>query len=951
MRAYERIEEDTVEFLLNLRRASAGHLQRLIDDSSNLTHRLKDINTVWQRNPTLFTKCIITKNFLSLLVGLATYDVISDTPEILMVLYKLVLTYCPHDMERLKILEQIGITSALIKVMESEKQNGLITYTHQECDCTITVAHVFSEFLPGLSYSPCHQALNDIGMRILFAGPHRNATNTKNILSTLERIFPQLYDLCKKSQPLLVQQVLLLKTMHWANDLNVLTNFVKIEELLTFVKDLVRSDSKENTIVGLAIMETLIDSHLRAFQNAKLHEVLHNNSNVNSLLKDDTWKWVADMWARSITFWLDTYQEMIPSPEDFQSRVNKLNKITEFLLPGGDDNMDLRSRYELRYNRLTSSMASVLNLPENMPFNEPDVLQSMVEQTKGIERFKDLVTTIVEIVDFILIDQGFLICIADMDDRDGWIWSPKIPKNISLGLCVSASLNRVLCLSNSPDELQNNPLVQALRLLSIYHEVNENWGLIFGLITTEKLIDRSYFVSKNIQAAYLNMVNRTTYQEFGHILRRISELEEHYPFLLSYEMRVNFFSLELDTNLYFQRLNTYELPIDVPRKNLANFVSDNLNLFFTSKGYDWRIQFEGELATGRGPLKEFYTEFSRDCQRHDLEMWMGDPVKSSNGVLYVHSQEGLFPKPFLSIQSERLMEALGIIMAQSFRDGVVLDVSFSKAFYKHMMGTITGVQYLSLGDLKYVIPSTFKFVISLIKTMKEKWNINSNESLTPEERTDAIAKLKCDGCSFEDLCINFTLPGFPSIKMKKGGEDILLSAHNVEEYLQLLIWWLLHKGPEGSFKRLRHGFNSLIPGRFLKRFYYDELDQLFCGVQKEEWTVEYLRGNCDLSDGISEETPVVQYLFEVLSSLSASDQGKFLLFVTSSPRLPCGGLRSLTPTLTIKVRESDGDPDKYLPSSSTCFNVLVINRYSCKETLEERLLFAIREGLSSFGYV
>lgn len=41
-----------------------------------------------------------------------------------------------------------------------------------------------------------------------------------------------------------------------------------------------------------------------------------------------------------------------------------------------------------------------------------------------------------------------------------------------------------------------------------------------------------------------------------------------------------------------------------------------------------------------------------------------------------------------------------------------------------------------------------------------------------------------DGCSIEDLDINFTLPGYSNIELKKGGQDIMVTLDNLEEYLQ-----------------------------------------------------------------------------------------------------------------------------------------------------------------------
>lgn len=44
-----------------------------------------------------------------------------------------------------------------------------------------------------------------------------------------------------------------------------------------------------------------------------------------------------------------------------------------------------------------------------------------------------------------------------------------------------------------------------------------------------------------------------------------------------------------------------------------------------------------------------------------------------------------------------------------------------------------------------------------------------------------------NGCSVEDLGLDFTLPGFPNIELKKGGKDIPVTIHNLEEYLRVRI--------------------------------------------------------------------------------------------------------------------------------------------------------------------
>ena len=45
--------------------------------------------------------------------------------------------------------------------------------------------------------------------------------------------------------------------------------------------------------------------------------------------------------------------------------------------------------------------------------------------------------------------------------------------------------------------------------------------------------------------------------------------------------------------------------------------------------------------------------------------------------------------------------------------------------------------------------------------------------------------LTVDGCPIEDLQLDFVLPGYPDIDLKKGGKNISVTLDNLEEYIQV----------------------------------------------------------------------------------------------------------------------------------------------------------------------
>ena len=59
-----------------------------------------------------------------------------------------------------------------------------------------------------------------------------------------------------------------------------------------------------------------------------------------------------------------------------------------------------------------------------------------------------------------------------------------------------------------------------------------------------------------------------------------------------------------------------------------------------------------------------------------------------------------------------------------------------------------------------------------------------------QKHEDAIAAIKGlqydDGCNFEDLMINFTMPGYPDMELVEGGKDQFLDQFNIEKYIEVV---------------------------------------------------------------------------------------------------------------------------------------------------------------------
>lgn len=62
-----------------------------------------------------------------------------------------------------------------------------------------------------------------------------------------------------------------------------------------------------------------------------------------------------------------------------------------------------------------------------------------------------------------------------------------------------------------------------------------------------------------------------------------------------------------------------------------------------------------------------------------------------------------------------------------------------------------------------------------------------------------------DGCPIADLGLDFVLPGYPNIELRKQGRDIPVTIHNLHQYISLVTHWFLVEGVNRQFEAFREG--------------------------------------------------------------------------------------------------------------------------------------------------
>uniref|UniRef100_A0AAQ5ZLD2 E3 ubiquitin-protein ligase n=1 Tax=Amphiprion ocellaris TaxID=80972 RepID=A0AAQ5ZLD2_AMPOC len=549
------------------------------------------------------------------------------------------------------------------------------------------------------------------------------------------------------------------------------------------------------------------------------------------------------------------------------------------------------------------------------------------------------------------------------------------------GVCPSVINPLETYLTSEPPETItfDDPSLEVNLLLRVLHSISRYWFYLYDNAACKEIIPTSEFINSKLTAKANRQLQDPLVIMTGNIPTWLIELGKTCPFFFPFDTRQMLFYVTafdrdramqrlLDTNPEINQSDSQDSRVaprldrkkrTINRDELLKQAESVMQDLGSSRAM-LEIQYENEVGTGLGPTLEFYALVSQELQRADLGLWRGEEVTLANpkgnqeGTKYMFSSRGLFAVPFgrttkpAHIAKIKMkFRFLGKLMAKAIMDFRLLDLPLGLPFYKWMLRHEMSI---SSHDLVNIDPSVAKSIQHLEDIIRQKKRLEQDRSQTRETLQQALESLNMNGCSVEDLGLDFTLPGFPNIELKKGGKDIPVTIYNLEEYLRLVVYWTLNEGVSRQFESFREGFESVFPLHHLQYFYPEELDQLLCGSKSETWDVKTLMECCRPDHGYTHDSRAVRFLFEVLSSFDAEQQRLFLQFVTGSPRLPVGGFRSLNPPLTIvrKTFESTENPDDFLPSVMTCVNYLKLPDYSSIEIMREKLLIAAREGQQSF---
>jgi HECT-domain (ubiquitin-transferase) len=265
----------------------------------------------------------------------------------------------------------------------------------------------------------------------------------------------------------------------------------------------------------------------------------------------------------------------------------------------------------------------------------------------------------------------------------------------------------------------------------------------------------------------------------------------------------------------------------------------------------------------------------------------------------------------------RLYYFVGQIVGKALYDGITMGQVFANFFLRKMLGKTN-----TLDDLASLDRQIYKNVL-----LAKQMNAGTIEDLGLTMSVDESV-----------LGVRETMDLVPN------GRHIAVTEDNKLDYVYELAHLKLNRQINEQAVAFMEGMQSVIPVDWLRMFAADELSLLLSG--KPHVDLSELRACANYSGGYSVTHELILWFWDiVLNEFDDKDRSDFLTFVTSCPRAPLLGFTSLDPKFCIQ--HGGGDQAK-LPSAGTCFNLLKLPRYSSRQVLKEKLLYAIRSG-SGFG--
>jgi hypothetical protein len=280
-------------------------------------------------------------------------------------------------------------------------------------------------------------------------------------------------------------------------------------------------------------------------------------------------------------------------------------------------------------------------------------------------------------------------------------------------------------------------------------------------------------------------------------------------------------------------------------------------------------------------------------------------------------------------------QLLGTIVSLAVYNGLTLPITFPKALYRKILDEeVTELHHIEDGwpDLASGLTSLLEW------DEKENGSVEDVFARTYEFSVEQFGNpvtRRMDKITAKD-------PWAFQFDQAASAEDVPMVTHeNRNNYVSDYIKWLTDVSVRPQFESFKTGFFTCIDRRTINLFDSVTLQSVVEGVQ--EIDISELRRNTRYI-GWEASHRTIRDFWSIVKRYDLEQKKKLLEFVTASDRVPVGGMRNMQFTL-----QKNGVDDLYLPTSYTCYGILLLPEYSNKEALRQKLAMAL-ENSKGFGF-
>lgn len=420
-------------------------------------------------------------------------------------------------------------------------------------------------------------------------------------------------------------------------------------------------------------------------------------------------------------------------------------------------------------------------------------------------------------------------------------------------------------------------------------------------ITIQTIFNNACKYNKSILNYLLSQTSKVSQSPLSVLIRHASRI-------VNFDIKRKYFAQSLQMSK-----STYMLRLVVRRSHLFQ---DSYTQVSNKSGTQMRgklhIRFQDEEGEDAGGVqREWFNSLSHEIFNPDYALF----IPASHGYAYQ-------PSAFSHVNTEHLsyFKFVGKIVGKALFDGQLLDVHFTRSFYKHMTGT--PLNYLDFEDYD---PDYFRTL---------KWILEND-----------VDDLDMDFSYQQDIF------GKKEIKeLKPNGRNIAVTNENKAEYIRLICEVKMTEEIRPQIQAFLEGLHSVIPHELMKIFDPKELELMISGLP--EIDLADLRENTEYVN-YTKDSLIIRNFWEVLQAFDENLKAGFLQFVTGTSKVPFEGFQYLKGIggAVQKFNIHKAYDTQKLPTSHTCMNQLDLPDYQTKEELEEKLKKAILYGREGFGFV